>query len=110
MKDLDMSKLEVWKFAGKKQDCDNLFNLVKIRQKTAIKTTKFEVKKFCEVSEEFAYKEGEGDRSLKYWKRIYEDFFKKRCKAKNIKFDNNILIVCEEFEVVQEDCYGKKKI
>ena len=30
---------------------------------------------FDEVSKEHAYKEGEGDRSLAYWRDVHEDFF-----------------------------------
>lgn len=128
MKDTDFSKYESWKFAGGKRICDNLFYLVKTGEKTAtsylyeddlqnnlsvltnwkedekllLKTTKVEIKRFCEVSAEFAFKEGENDKSLKSWRKIHKRFFKKRCKTKKIKFDENTLIVCEEFEVVQE--------
>ena len=136
MVDTKFTKIETWKFAGDKKICDKLFNLVKTGEKTAtsylyeddlqnnlsiltnwkedekllLKTTKIEVKSFSDVSEEFAFKEGENDKSLKSWRKIHKRFFKKRCKVKNIKFNENVLIVCEEFEVVQEDCYGKKKI
>lgn len=130
------TKIETWKFAGGKRICDKLFNLVKTGEKTAtsylyeddlqnnlsiltnwkedekllLKTTKIEVKSFSDVSEEFAFKEGENDKSLKLWRKIHKRFFKKRCKAKNIKFNENVLIVCEEFEVVQEVKSGKKTV
>ena len=37
-----------------------------------IQTTKTTVVPFNEVSEEHAYKEGEGDRSLAYWRAVHE--------------------------------------
>ena len=40
-----------------------------------IENTKVYVVPFCEVSEEHAYKEGEGDRSLAYWRKVHEAFF-----------------------------------
>ena len=36
-----------------------------------IQTTKVSVVPFNEISKEHAYKEGEGDKSLDYWKRVY---------------------------------------
>ena len=38
-----------------------------------IQTTKTTVVPFNEVSEEHAYKEGEGDRSLAYWRAVHEE-------------------------------------
>ena len=42
-----------------------------------IKTVKVEVIKYCDVTEDLAFKEGEGDRTHAYWMRVHEDFFKK---------------------------------
>ena len=42
-----------------------------------IQTTKTTVVPFDEVSKEHAYKEGEGDRSLAYWRAVHEEFFTK---------------------------------
>ena len=65
-----------------------------------IKTTNVEVKEFCKVSKEFAYKEGEGDKSLSYWRKVHEDFFTKELASIGMKFSEHSLVVCEEFEVV----------
>lgn len=40
-----------------------------------IRTASVSVIPFNKVTEEFAYKEGEGDRSLAYWRRVHIDFF-----------------------------------
>ena len=40
-----------------------------------IKTVKVTVLPYDQVPAEFAYKEGEGDRSLNYWREVHEAFF-----------------------------------
>ena len=65
-----------------------------------IKTTKVYVVPFKEVSESHAYKEGEGDRSLAYWREVHEKFFTNCLNEVGIEFDEEMLVVCEEFEVV----------
>lgn len=63
-------------------------------------TTKVYLKPFNEVSKEHAYKEGEGDRSLDYWKEVHQEFFSEGLKVYNQAFDETMLIVCEEFKRV----------
>lgn len=64
------------------------------------KTIKVSVVPFLEVSEEHAFKEGEGDQSLRYWREVHEAFFEKTYKQSGLAFHDNILVVCEEFEVI----------
>ena len=65
-----------------------------------IRTTKVHVEEFRRVSEEHAYKEGEGDRSLEYWRKVHESFLTNELASINKTFDVNTKVVCEEFEVV----------
>lgn len=65
-----------------------------------IQTTRAYIKPFDQVLEEHAYKEGEGDRSLEYWRRIHEDFFTEELESIGLAFEKTIELVCEEFEVV----------
>ena len=65
-----------------------------------IKDTKVEIKKFCEVDEEFAFKEGEGDQSLENWRKSHKKIFEEKCDEYGIEFSEETLILCEEFEVV----------
>ena len=44
-----------------------------------IETTKVEVIPFKEVSEDHAYKEGEGDRRLTYWRELHETSLANGC-------------------------------
>ena len=65
-----------------------------------IRTTKVYIETFDQVSERHAYLEGEGDRSLEYWRRVHEEFFTEELKTIQQKFDTKMELVCEEFEVV----------
>jgi uncharacterized protein YhfF/predicted enzyme related to lactoylglutathione lyase len=62
------------------------------------KTKSVIIKKFNEVDEEFAIKEGEGDRSLAYWKQGHQKYFSNYLKIFGIEFTEEIELVCEEFE------------
>lgn len=65
-----------------------------------IETTSVEVLPFDEVSAEHAYWEGEGDRSLQYWRDVHEPFFKKELESINQEFNDKIPVVCEKFQLV----------
>ena len=62
-----------------------------------IRTTKVFVMPFDQVDERQAWKEGEGDRSLAYWRSVHEAFFSKELKEAGLSFDKNMDVVCEEF-------------
>ena len=63
-------------------------------------TTKVYTCTFAEIPESHALKEGEGDCSLAYWRKVHKDFFSKELKVYNLEFDENMIIVCEEFKVI----------
>ena len=65
-----------------------------------IENTKVYVVPFCEVSSDHAFKEGEGDRSLSYWRKVHEAFFTACMQEAGLAFDENMMVVCEEFRVV----------
>lgn len=64
------------------------------------KTTNVYVVPFSEVTAEHAFKEGEGDRSLMYWRKVHQTFFTEELKEIDQDFDPSMKVVCEEFEVV----------
>ena len=68
-----------------------------------IRTTRVYVTSFDEVSEDHAFKEGEGDRSLSYWRKVHEEFFTEELKEIRQPFDVRMKLVCEEFEVVYRE-------
>lgn len=65
-----------------------------------IKNVNVEIIPFNEITAEQAYKEGEGDKSLNYWKFVHEDFFKKSFVEVGIEFSYDTNVVYEEFIVV----------
>ncbi len=65
-----------------------------------IETTKVTVMPFCEVPAEFAFREGEGDKSLSYWQQVHREVFSFELSEMNRQFTDDMPVVCEEFEVV----------
>ena len=65
-----------------------------------IRTTRVYTTPFCEVTAEHARKEGEGDRSLAYWRQAHEAFFRTELAGAGLEFTPDMPVVCEEFEVV----------
>lgn len=61
-----------------------------------ILTTQVDVVPFGEVDEEFAWTEGEGDRSLAYWRRAHIDFF----AGEGVTLDESTPLVLERFDLV----------
>ena len=62
-----------------------------------IQSTKVYVTPFCEVSADHAFWEGEGDRSLAYWRQVHERFFSEELKTIGKVFNASMKVVCEEF-------------
>ena len=62
-----------------------------------------EITKFRDISEEYAFIEGEGDKSLKYWKDAHREVFTRECREDaGIEFNEDMECVCEYFEVVYQ--------
>ena len=58
--------------------------------------------KYNEVTAEFAYAEGEGDRSLEWWRKAHWDFFAKEAEVLDIDPDVNMMLLLERFHVVYQ--------
>ena len=65
------------------------------RPAVAIRTVSVEIKRYCDVDEDFALAEGEND-SLDGWRADHRAYFE-RCG----NFDPGMKLVCERFEVVE---------
>jgi uncharacterized protein YhfF len=61
-----------------------------------IRTTRVEVRRFGDVDEEFAWTEGEGDRSLAYWREEHIRFF----AAEGRPVEEDTEVVLQRFEVL----------
>lgn len=65
-----------------------------------LETTKVYTCPFDQVSPAHAYAEGEGDRTLAYWRQVHERFFRLWLEEAGLSFSEDMLVVCEEFRVV----------
>ncbi|MBV1758651.1 MAG: ASCH domain-containing protein [Dethiosulfatibacter sp.] len=68
--------------------------------KCVIETVRVDVVAFKDVSEEFAQTEGEGDKSLEYWRKAHIKFFTEDMTAEGLTFTEDMKVVCEVFRVV----------
>jgi uncharacterized protein YhfF len=66
------------------------------RPRAVIETVELTQRHFNDVDERFAYNEGEGDRTLEYWRRAHRRYF-----TRNSQFEENMLLWCERFRVVE---------
>lgn len=70
------------------------------KARCVIRTKKITVLPFEEVTEEMARTEGEGDKSLGYWRRVHVEFFEREMKGFGKEFTPDLKVVFEEFEAV----------
>lgn len=65
-----------------------------------IEVTSVETCKYNEVTAEFAYEEGEGDKSLSWWREAHWTFFSLECEELGIRPAEDMQLVLERFKVV----------
>ena len=68
-----------------------------------IEVTEVTIRPFNEVNDRFAYEEGEGDRSLDYWRDAHRRFFSRTLPRIGRAFDETMPLVCERFRVIYRD-------
>jgi uncharacterized protein YhfF len=61
-----------------------------------LKTVELTKRRFDEVDEAFAYDEGEGDRSLRYWREAHTRYF-----SQLGRYSPDMMLWCERFELVE---------
>ncbi|MBR0774872.1 ASCH domain-containing protein [Bradyrhizobium diazoefficiens] len=61
-----------------------------------IETTEVAYRRFLEVDDAFAYEEGEGDRSLAYWRQAHRTYF-----GRLGRFSEDMMLMCERFRLVE---------
>ena len=65
-----------------------------------IRTERVFTAPFQAVGPEQARREGEGDRSLAYWRQVHETFFTEELAGAGLRFTPELPVVCEEFRRV----------
>lgn len=61
-----------------------------------IETLDMTARRYTEVDAAFAYDEGEGDRSLAYWREAHRQYF-----TRSGQFSEDMILVCERFRLVE---------
>jgi uncharacterized protein YhfF len=61
-----------------------------------IESTEVTFRRYGEVDAAFAYDEGEGDRSLAYWREAHRRYF-----GRLGKFSDDMMLMCERFRLVE---------
>ena len=69
-----------------------------------IEVTEITIQAFNQVDAQFAYEEGEGDRSLAYWRTVHQRFFEHAMKKIGRTFSVDIPLICERFRVIYVGC------
>jgi len=66
------------------------------RGRAVLETVELTRRRFEEVDETFAHDEGEGDRSLAWWRRAHRNYFTRRGE-----FQPGMEVYCERFRLVE---------
>jgi uncharacterized protein YhfF len=61
-----------------------------------IETTEVNYRRYNEVDADFAHDEGEGDRSLAYWREAHRRYF-----GRLGRFSEDMMLMCERFRLVE---------
>jgi uncharacterized protein YhfF len=67
---------------------------IKARPRVVLTTTELVHRRFNDVDDDFAYAEGEGDRSLAYWREAHKSYF-----IRLGLFEQDMMLWCERFSV-----------
>jgi uncharacterized protein YhfF len=65
-----------------------------------IETVEVAIKPYHQVDASLAYDEGEGDRSLEFWRAAHRRFFSRTLPKIGREFAEDMPLVCERFRVI----------
>jgi uncharacterized protein YhfF len=65
-----------------------------------VRTTDVRLGPLTSVDEDFAWEEGEGDRTRTWWLEAHTRFFTRQCQAMGMSFSADVEVVFERFELV----------
>jgi uncharacterized protein YhfF len=68
--------------------------------KAIVETTEVSLTPFNEITAEFAKIEGEGDKSLEYWKKVHKAYFTREMEPYGEKFSEDMIIIGEKFKMI----------
>jgi uncharacterized protein YhfF len=70
--------------------------------KCVIESIEVTFQRYTEVDAKFAFDEGEGDRSLAYWREAHRQYFRRLGK-----FNEDMMLMCERFRLVEVFAEGR---
>ena len=97
------SAYDLYALEGEPLPQEGKFDVILDSQNQAVcivEITKVSVQPFNQVSAQHAFKEGEGDKSLAYWRQVHEDFFTDCLGEAGLTFTPESKVVLEEFRKV----------
>ena len=65
-----------------------------------IRTAEIRHLMFADVDTAFAFDEGEGDRTLSYWREVHSNYFAREAAELGIAFGERSVVCCERFELL----------
>jgi uncharacterized protein YhfF len=72
-----------------------------------VETTEVFLEKFKNIKEDFAYEEGEGDRSLANWREGHWRYFSRVLSAIGGEVSEDMMLVCERFKMIYKSDANK---
>lgn len=119
---------EAWSFGDSPEMADDLGNLAMQGKKTAscsryigenilefatvsimlngqgqplgvVETTEITIKRYCDVTAEWAAAEGEGDLSLEYWRNAHWRYFARGAQEGGYEMSDDMPLFCERFRI-----------
>ena len=97
----------LWSYEAENEDLPEIGGLSVITNwdgepKCIIETTSVEIQPYNQVSAEFAFEEGEGDKTLEFWRRVHWEFFSRECEDIGREPAKDMLVVLEKFKVIHK--------
>ena len=65
-----------------------------------IETMRVDVRRYGDVDAQFAWDEGEGDRTLAYWRTAHDSYFGRQAAQEGFVFSNDNLVVLEWLRLI----------
>lgn len=70
------------------------------KPKAITRVTKISRTALGDIDKLYAFKEGEGDKSLAHWQKVHWEYYTREMKPFGEAPSNDMIIVCEEFETI----------
>mgnify|MGYP003522197573 FL=1 len=95
----------VWWFEKNKEEIPKIGDIAIVTNwnkepKAIIRTKKVEIVKFKNITPEYAFIEGEGNKTLEHWKKVHWGYYTNEMHKFNEKPNEEMKIVCEYFETI----------